>query len=146
MPVCGGSTGFAARKLSLAVSFVACSDFCAHPVSASAITSTPPILLGRNIPIPPSSGLGICPMARNRVGYRPVLGLAKALITGEPGLANPGGVRRLSLLPRSARRGLLRTLDRGRGLAHDAQAAAVLLELQHVAARTDPCVECGIRI
>src|SRR5436309_15485890 len=54
MPDCGGSTGFAASRLSLAVSFAACSDFCAQPVSAGATTSTPAILLGRNILVPPS--------------------------------------------------------------------------------------------
>src|SRR5262245_47226409 len=49
IPDCGVSTGFADSRLSLAESFCACSDFCAQPASASAITSTPAILAVRII-------------------------------------------------------------------------------------------------
>src|SRR5262249_35214231 len=96
MPDCGGSTGFAASRLSLAVSFVACSDFCAQPASASAIASTPAILLGRNIPwslLRKIAALG-AHMARSRDGYRPVHGPGTALITRRAGLAT-GPARRV---------------------------------------------------
>src|SRR3989442_11005035 len=97
MPVCGGSVGFAASRLSLDVS-LACSVFCAHPGSASAIASATPSPFKRRIPSTSFSrrrsrkcGLGSSNLARGRMCYRPPPWRKQLLITREAVQANRGG-------------------------------------------------------